>query len=79
MRNSTKYTAGLVCWYWGRSFTDAQLHCRCRTLPEYWPPRRLRSRLSGAHSQGGTLEELNDNLKELVAMALVREVRPELG
>lgn len=35
--------------------------------------------LPGAHSQGETLEELNDNLKEVVAMILDEAVNPVSG
>ena len=49
---------------------DAYLHRRRGTLPGYEPLRWLRSRISRAHSQGETLEELNDNLKEVITMLL---------
>lgn len=50
--------------------TDAHLHSRDRTLPNHTLVCRLRARPSGAHSQGETLEELNDNLREVIALVL---------
>jgi len=57
-----------------RAFTSIVEHCLETGLYVGYVPG-----FPGAHSQGETLEELNENLKEVIAMILEEDLPPMTG